>query len=229
MGCCGVSITDEKKGNNRYSRNQNAINNQTNQNNNISNNQNSINIYKNTLKPENQNQNKAEQHFTNTQNNINNNSQQISMITMHSKKNEPQKKEEKFESIKNITILDNVKEYLPEDVTREEIEEMVLSAIGDSVVNEANFQKGKNLKREHIEAIIDVIYMSIIGRNNGDKNYEELLHDVKLKIGFCDVNKESIRNIMFKGQNPNEEEIEQVLEQFKTTIDPKLFVIELLD
>ena len=228
MGCCGVSVTDDKKKNDRYTRNQNIINYQNNPNNN--NNQNaSINVYP-TQKPENPNQNKVQQYLTNTRDNINNNSQQISMATMNPKQQEDKnKKEEKFKSIKNITILDNVKEYLPADVTREEIEEMVLSAIGDSVVNEVNFQKGKNLKREHVEAIIDIIYMSIIGRNNGDKNYEDLLHDVKLKIGFCDVNKESIRNIMFKGQNPTDAEIEQVLEQFRTTIDPKLFVIELLD
>ena len=226
MGCCGVSVTDEKKKNDRYSRNPNVISYQNNPNN-VSNQNASINVYP-TQKPENVNQNKAEQHLTNTRDY--NNSQQISMATMNPKKDEPKnKKDEKFKPIKNITILDNVKEYLPNDVTREEIEEMVLSAIGDSVVNEVNFQKGKNLKREHVEAIIDIIYMSIIGRNNGDKNYEELLHDVKLKIGFCDVNKESIRNIMFKGQNPNDAEIEQVLEQFRTTIDPKLFVIELLD
>jgi len=228
MGCCGVSVTDDKKKNDRYTRNQNIINYQNNPNNN--NNQNaSINVYP-TQKPDNINPNKVQQHLTNTRDNINNNSQQISMATMNPKQQEDKnKKEEKFKSIKNITILDNVKEYLPADVTREEIEEMVLSAIGDSVVNEVNFQKGKNLKREHVEAIIDIIYMSIIGRNNGDKNYEDLLHDVKLKIGFCDVNKESIRNIMFKGQNPTDAEIEQVLEQFRTTIDPKLFVIELLD
>ena len=221
-------MTDDKKKNDRYTRNQNIINYQNNPNNN--NNQNaSINVYP-TQKPENPNQNKVQQYLTNTRDNINNNSQQISMATMNPKQQEDKnKKEEKFKSIKNITILDNVKEYLPADVTREEIEEMVLSAIGDSVVNEVNFQKGKNLKREHVEAIIDIIYMSIIGRNNGDKNYEDLLHDVKLKIGFCDVNKESIRNIMFKGQNPTDAEIEQVLEQFRTTIDPKLFVIELLD
>ena len=228
MGCCGVSVTDDKKKNDRYTRNQNIINYQNNPNNNSNQNA-SINVYP-TQKPENPNQNKVQQYLTNTRDNINNNSQQISMATMNPKQQEDKnKKEEKFKSIKNITILDNVKEYLPADVTREEIEEMVLSAIGDSVVNEVNFQKGKNLKREHVEAIIDIIYMSIIGRNNGDKNYEDLLHDVKLKIGFCDVNKESIRNIMFKGQNPTDAEIEQVLEQFRTTIDPKLFVIELLD
>ena len=138
-------------------------------------------------------------------------------------------KKEKFKPLKNINILDNVKEYFPGDVTRDEIEEMVLSAIGDSIVKGLNFKKGVNLTMEHAQAIIDILYMTINETNNGDKNYEKILEDVKLKIGFCDINKDSIKNIMFKGQNPTDEEIEQVLEQFEGCINPKLFVIELVN
>ena len=121
-----------------------------------------------------------------------------------------------------------MKEYFPGDVTRDEIEEMVLSAIGDSIVKGLNFKKGVNLTMEHAQAIIDLLYMNINETNNGDKNYEEILEGVKLKIGFCDINKDSIKNIMLKGQNPTDEEIEQVLEQFEGSINPKLFVIELV-
>ena len=137
-------------------------------------------------------------------------------------------KKEKFKPLKNINILDNVKEYFPGDVTRDEIEEMVLNAIGDSIVKGLHFKKGVNLTMEHAQAIIDILYMTINETNNGDKNYEKILEDVKLKIGFCDINKDSIKNIMLKGQNPTDEEIEQVLEQFEGSINPKLFVIELI-
>ena len=158
---------------------------------------------------------------------------QNSLKQRESKINEIQKpkeiKKEKFKPLKNINILDNVKEYFPGDVTRDEIEEMVLSAIGDSIVKGLNFKKGVNLTMEHAQAIIDILYMTINETNNGDKNYEKILEDVKLKIGFCDINKDSIKNIMFKGQNPTDEEIEQVLEQFEGCINPKLFVIELVN
>ena len=78
-------------------------------------------------------------------------------------------KKDKVKSFKNIQILDNVKEYLPEDVSREEIEEMVLNAIGSSGIDTSRYVKGKNLTKEHVEAIIDILYMTLIGRNNGDK------------------------------------------------------------
>ena len=77
-----------------------------------------------------------------------------------------------------------MKEYFPGDVTRDEIEEMVLSAVGDSLVKEINFKKGVNLTMEHAQAIIDLLYMNINETNNGDKNYEKILEGVKLKIGF---------------------------------------------
>ena len=214
--------TETNNHNNRYQK----INPNPQDNPNIQSNTNnqSINIYKNSLQQNNQNKNKHQQ----TKDNHNLNSTgQISFIS--SQKIKETTKKEKIKGVKNINILDNVKEYLPDDVTRDEIEEMVLSALGDSLVKQQNFKKGVNLTKEHAEAIVDILYMNLVGRNNGDKNYEKILEGVKLKIGFCDVNKESVKNIMFKGQNPNDAEIEQVLEQFEGSINPKLFVIELIN
>ena len=231
MGCCGVA-TEDKKNNptERYTQNQsrNMTRNVNNPNNQI----NSINVFPNPSKKTNEEmENKIARNninpLLNTNDksisiNINNNPQEISI-------QRSQQKKEKVKPLKNIQILDNVKEYLPDDVTRDEIEEMVMGAIGDNVVESTHFKKGINLTREHVEALIDIIYMNLVGTNNGNKDYDKILGDVKLKIGFCDINKESVKNIMFKGQNPTEGEIEQVLEQFKSSINPKLFVIELLD
>ena len=231
MGCCGVA-TEDKKNNptERYSQNQshNMTRNVNNPNNQI----NSINVFPNPAKKTNEEmENKIAQNninpLLNTNDksisiNINNNPQEISI-------QRSQRQKEKVKPLKNIQILDNVKEYLPDDVTRDEIEEMVMGAIGDNVVESTHFKKGINLTRGHVEALIDIIYMNLVGTNNGNKDYDKILGDVKLKIGFCDINKESVKNIMFKGQNPTEGEIEQVLEQFKLSINPKLFVIELLD
>mgnify|MGYP006916276435 CR=1 FL=1 len=231
MGCCGVATEDKKNNSNeRYTQNQshNMTRNVNNPNNQI----NSINVFPNPAKKTNEEmENKIARNninpLLNTNDksisiNINNNPQEISI-------QKSQQKKEKVKPLKNIQILDNVKEYLPDDVTRDEIEEMVMGAIGDNVVESTHFKKGINLTRGHVEALVDIIYMNLVGTNNGNKDYEKILGDVKLKIGFCDINKESVKNIMFKGQNPTEGEIEQVLEQFKSSINPKLFVIELLN
>ncbi len=231
MGCCGVA-TEDKKNNPKERYTQNQSHNMTRNVNNPNNQINSINVFPNPAKKTNEEmENKIAQNninpLLNTNDksisiNINNNPQEISI-------QRSQQKKEKVKPLKNIQILDNVKEYLPDDVTRDEIEEMVMGAIGDNVVESTHFKKGINLTRGHVEALIDIIYMNLVGTNNGNKDYDKILGDVKLKIGFCDINKESVKNIMFKGQNPTEGEIEQVLEQFKSSINPKLFVIELLD
>ena len=231
MGCCGVA-TEDKKNNPKERYTQNQSHNMTRNVNNPNNQINSINVFPNPAKKTNEEmENKIAQNninpLLNTNDksisiNINNNPQEISI-------QRSQRQKEKVKPFKNIQILDNVKEYLPDDVTRDEIEEMVMGAIGDNVVESTHFKKGINLTRGHVEALIDIIYMNLVGTNNGNKDYDKILGDVKLKIGFCDINKESVKNIMFKGQNPTEGEIEQVLEQFKSSINPKLFVIELLD
>ena len=231
MGCCGVA-TEDKKNNPKERYTQNQSHNMTRNVNNPNNQINSINVFPNPAKKTNEEmENKIAQNninpLLNTNDksisiNINNNPQELSI-------QKSQQKKEKVKPLKNIQILDNVKEYLPDDVTRDEIEEMVMGAIGDNVVESTHFKKGINLTRGHVEALIDIIYMNLVGTNNGNKDYDKILGDVKLKIGFCDINKESVKNIMFKGQNPTEGEIEQVLEQFKSSINPKLFVIELLD
>ena len=231
MGCCGVA-TEDKKNNPKERYTQNQSHNMTRNVNNPNNQINSINLFPNPAKKTNEEmENKIAQNninpLLNTNDksisiNINNNPQEISI-------QRSQRQKEKVKPFKNIQILDNVKEYLPDDVTRDEIEEMVMGAIGDNVVESTHFKKGINLTRGHVEALIDIIYMNLVGTNNGNKDYDKILGDVKLKIGFCDINKESVKNIMFKGQNPTEGEIEQVLEQFKSSINPKLFVIELLD
>ena len=231
MGCCGVATTEDNKRtpNQRYNSNQNQLLNQT-QNTRNKNNQNSqsnsINVFKVPLKNTDEIPNKIGQESNTNENIISINSPQQIQV---SQRKSTIRSKETIKSYKGIKILDNVKEYLPDDVTRDEIEEMVMGAIGDNVVDQNHFKKGVNLTRGHVEALIDIIYMTLVGRNNGDKNYEEMLGDIKLKAGFCDVNSESVKNIMFKGQNPTEGEIEQVLEQFKSSINPKLFVIELLD
>ena len=231
MGCCGVA-TEDKKNNPKERYTQNQSHNMTRNVNNPNNQINSINVFPNPAKKTNEEmENKIAQNninpLLNTNDksisiNINNNPQEISI-------KRSQQKKEKVKPPKNIQILDNVKEYLPDDVTRDEIEEMVMGAIGDNVVESTHFKKGINLTRGHVEALIDIIYMNLVGTNNGNKDYDKILGNVKLKIGFCDINKESVKNIMFKGQNPTEGEIEQVLEQFKLSINPKLFVIELLN
>ena len=225
MGCCGISVDDDKKKqniqvfSNQSRQNPSYLYNKGNPKNMI----NSIELYYNTKDIISNGNNKEKLGSKGTlklNNNINldmnNNTTNINNIN-----------KDKIKPDKNIIILDNVKEYLPEDILIDEIEEMVFNALGNYIVDKSEYKKGINLTKEQAQVLCDILFNHICGDK---KNINQgLLDNIKLKIGFCDVNRDNIKNIMFRGQNPTKEDIEDVYMQFQGSINPKLFVIELIE
>ena len=146
---------------------------------------------------------------------------------------EVEKKSYKKRSCKGLTILENVKEYLPETISREEIKSMVYNALGNSVVlDDSEYVKGKNFTKDQVEAIIDILFKTVTDNENIEqKDFEdEKLKDVKVKIGFYDANIENVRRIIFKGKNPTDEEVENMLNQITYNNETtKLLAVELED
>ena len=114
---------------------------------------------------------------------------------------------------KGLTILENVKEFLPETITRDELKNMVYNCIGDSIVPKSEYVKGKNLTKDQVEGIIDIVYKTVTDEDdNEEKDYDDpRLKDVKVKIGFYDANKENIRKFFFRGKDPTDEEVDTML------------------
>ena len=146
------------------------------------------------------------------------------------------KKEElyKKKKYKGLTILENVKEYLPQDISRDDIKGMVYNALGNSIVNnKSEYIKGKNVTKEQVEGIIDML-MDIVSKNETsetNKFDDERLNDVNLKIGFYDGDKENVRKFMFRGRNPTEQEVENTYNQLSSngTENVKFLAIEFVD
>ena len=146
------------------------------------------------------------------------------------------KKEElyKKKKYKGLTILENVKEYLPQDISRNDIKGMVYNALGNSIVNnKSEYIKGKNVTTEQVEGIIDML-MDIVSKNETsetNKFDDERLNDVNLKIGFYDGDKENVRKFMFRGRNPTEKEVENTYNQLSSngTENVKFLAIEFVD
>ena len=136
---------------------------------------------------------------------------------------------EKFLSYNNLRISENVIEFLPKDVSKEEIKEMVLNALGDSIANDnLKYIKGKNLTDKQVNAIIEILYKNV-KKENAEINYEQIFGDTNIKIGLKEMNKENIKNIIFNNSEPSEEEIKEVLAQYISENNiPKFFVIELM-
>ena len=144
--------------------------------------------------------------------------------------NESYKKKE----YKGLTILENVKEYLPENIGKDDIKGMVYNALGNSIVNDkSQYIKGKNLTKEQAEGIVDVLFKLVSSNESSEKNVfeDERLNDVKIKIGFYDADKENVRKFMFRGKNPSDEEVEKTYNNLSSngTENVKFLAIEFQD
>ena len=139
----------------------------------------------------------------------------------------------KKRTFKGLTILENVKQYFPENIERDYIKDMVNNALGGNIVNDkSEYIKGKNLTREQVEGIIDVLFKIVSENENVEKNEieDQRLNDIKVNIGFYDANKENIRKFIFKGKNPTDEEVENTLNQFNSgEAETKILAVEIED
>ena len=117
----------------------------------------------------------------------------------------------KKETRKGLTILENVKEILPKDISKDKIREMVVNALGDTIVeDESKFIKGVNLTKAHVETIVDALF-NIVTQTEENENIEDDRYkdfkDINISIGFYDANEENVRKFMFKGKNPTDEQV----------------------
>ena len=140
----------------------------------------------------------------------------------------------KKETRKGLTILENVKEILPNDISKDNIREMVVNALGDTIVeDESKFIKGVNLTKAHVETIVDALF-NIVTQTEENENIEDDRYkdfkDINISIGFYDANEENVRKFMFKGKNPTDEQVKNTLNQLNSgEVDAKILAIELKD
>ena len=140
----------------------------------------------------------------------------------------------KKETRKGLTILENVKEILPNDISKDNIREMVANALGDTIVeDESKFIKGVNLTKAHVETIVDALF-NIVTQTEENENIEDDRYkdfkDINISIGFYDANEENVRKFMFKGKNPTDEQVKNTLNQLNSgEVDAKILAIELKD
>ena len=64
-------------------------------------------------------------------------------------------------------MVENIKEYLPQDVTQEMVYGMVEQALGGNVVeDESKVEKGKTITRKQLKAIAEVVFQHLKQENN---------------------------------------------------------------
>ena len=165
-----------------------------------------------------------------------NNKTNNGMVIKGNKKKVTVNKNYKKETQKGLTILENVKEILPKDISKENIKDMVYNALGNTIVKDkSKFIKGVNLTTEHAQTIIDILYNIVHKEKDEDEEkVDEIdnttLKDVNITIGFYEATEDNVRKFMFRNKNPTDDEIKETLNQLiSEDVDAKILAIEIKD
>ena len=126
-----------------------------------------------------------------------------------------QKKDIDYRKFKfnGITVIQNLKDYIPRDITKEEIKDMVYNAFGEGLVDDNKYYiPGKTVTRQQANEIVNLIE-SYIKDDSIVTNLENdsILNGVNIIIDLVDLNKDIIKEKMFKGKNPSDLQLENTL------------------
>ena len=129
-----------------------------------------------------------------------------------------------------ITVIQNLKDYLPRNISKEEIKEMIFNAFGEGLVDDVkDFIPGKTVTRKQANAIVDFVEKYIKNDSKVENLNKNILNGVNIIIDLVDLNKDIIKEKMFKGRNPSDKELENIcknLSQGYTNV--KILSIEFL-
>ena len=137
----------------------------------------------------------------------------------------------KKETQKGLTVLENVKECLPKNISKENIKDMVYHALGNTIVEDkSKFIKGVNITDEHAQVIVDDLYNIVHKNDNVEEIDNESLKDINVTIGFYDATEDNVRKFIFKKKQPTDEEVKNALSQLTADdVDAKILAIEIKD
>ncbi len=143
-----------------------------------------------------------------------------------------------------IVIVDNIKNYLPENITKEEINEMVYNALEGCIVDDiSKVIRGKTITKEQADAIANIVFDKVKGDKNDSDNEDEnkkdkfqrrksrrysVLNQVFVNVGMTDLTPEFLRNTVFKNKNPNQQQIDNAMKNLSQgNCNVKVLTIEL--
>ena len=131
-----------------------------------------------------------------------------------------------------LLIMDGIEDLFSEDLTEEDIYQLVEDALGDSIVeNEENRVQG-TITRTQARSVAKILYKKLKkkkGKYDIDISEYPELKGVNIKIGAGQLTKDVIKNMMFNENDIDENQIEKTYKKLtKNANDIKALTIELI-
>ena len=147
-------------------------------------------------------------------------------------KNDNKKEKEKFWKKYNyngIIIVEDLKDYFPKDISRDEIQELIFEAFGDCIVEDEDLLiPGVTVTYDQVLELSDYVFNFIKG-NEKKMKQNKSLERLKIKIDLISLDKNLIKNKLFKGKDPSEKQLENAEKSLSgSSKETKVLTIEFL-
>lgn len=130
-----------------------------------------------------------------------------------------------------ILIMEGVEELIPEDLTEDDIYQLVQDALGENIVEKEEDKVPGTITRKQARSIASLLYKKLRkkkGRHEIDISDYPDLKGLNIKIGAGQFTKDVIKNMMFNDENVDEKEIDRAYTKLVKNPNVKALTIELL-
>ena len=131
-----------------------------------------------------------------------------------------------------LLIMDGVEELIPEDLTEDDIYQLVQDALGENIVEKEEDKVPGTITRKQARSIASLLYKKLRkkkGRHEIDISDYPDLKGLNIKIGAGQFTKDVIKNMMFNDENVDEKELDRAYTKLaKNANNIKALTIELL-
>ena len=147
-------------------------------------------------------------------------------------KNYKNKKKNKFikkSKLNGIIIVENLKDYFPKDISRDEIQELIFEAFGDNIVEDDDLIiQGQTASYDQVLQLCDYVFNYIKGNEKKMKE-NNALQNLNIKIDLVPLDKKLIKDKVYKGKDLNDRQLNGVMDKYnRNKKDVKVLTIEFL-
>ena len=149
------------------------------------------------------------------------------MATVESKKFNLKKNEND-----GLLIMDGIEDLFPEDLTEDDIYQLVEDALGESIVENEEDKIPGTITKLQAKSIAKILYKKLKkkkGKHDVDISEYPELKGVNVKIGAGQLTKDVIKNMMFNDNDIDEKQIDKAYRKLtKNASDVRALTIELI-
>ena len=149
------------------------------------------------------------------------------MATVESKKFNLKKNENE-----GLLIMDGIEDLFPEDLTEDDIYQLVEDALGENIVDNEEDKIPGTITKLQAKSIAKILYKKLKkkkGKHDVDISDYPELKGVNVKIGAGQLTKDVIKNMMFNDNDIDEKQIDKAYRKLtKNASDVRALTIELI-